>query len=526
MYASKNQLKPKVEKLQVFITDAYLYFLLSFYLLLVTSEGYQGIGNGKYQCFLWIHLAFLLILTMIDLEFLLMGEKKLEFHPRQFIKKDLWKNPSFYILLYLCFTVVSACFSEFPTVFWGLDRKEGLFTLVIYGLSYFYLQKFAVFSMKHLACFGCSMTVFCLIGFVQLCGYNPFSLYPAPYHFYDGGVHYSGQYWSTIGNTNLCVALLSMAVGVFAMALIRLDQKKINLLFCPLFLCVLAVLELKVEAGFVALLVGLPLMLPVALGNRRTIQRGFSVYGWIFLAVGASQLLVFSDKGLTLDCSFGVFFAVVGFILLQLLSRQKWTVFDAVAPRKIRNMLSVAVVALGLLFLLGLYTSPQLPEGYLQQAQEILHGNVEEEFGSSRIYIWKEVLERIPAHFWFGSGPDTLMMLEIEDFSRYDETLGQMIVEAIDVAHNEYLNIFIHQGVFALVTYLLAMGFSLFLWWNDQENSARAMAGAGVCFYLMQAFFGISMYLTAPYFWLLLAILNQNHPTELPSTTNSRRTKK
>ena len=95
--------------------------------------------------------------------------------------------------------------------------------------------------------------------------------------------------------------------------------------------------------------------------------------------------------------------------------------------------------------------------GMFHELHAILHGNAEGGFGSGRLHIWKSVLQRVPEHLLFGTGPDTMLYSDIEAFSRYDEVLGGTIVARIDIAHNEYLNILYHQGILALASYLGAL---------------------------------------------------------------------
>lgn len=147
-------------------------------------------------------------------------------------------------------------------------------------------------------------------------------------------------------------------------------------------------------------------------------------------------------------------------------------------------------------------------DGFLHEVHRIFHGDWNMTFGSGRIYIWESVLKLVPSRPWFGSGPDTMLYAGIEPFRRYDEVLGMVIVSQIDVAHNEYLNILFHQGVFALAAYLLALGSAAYKWVrNSAADPVCAMLGGAVLCYCIQAFFSFSMCITAPYFWLALGLL-------------------
>ena len=144
----------------------------------------------------------------------------------------------------------------------------------------------------------------------------------------------------------------------------------------------------------------------------------------------------------------------------------------------------------------------------LHEAHELLNGRWAPTFGSGRLYIWSETLRRAARRLPFGYGPDTMILVGIEPFRRYDERLGKTIVSMIDAAHNEYLNILFHQGVFALLAYLGMLVSALAEWIRHApERGSAAICGCGVLCYCIQALFGISQVITTPFFWVALALL-------------------
>lgn len=146
--------------------------------------------------------------------------------------------------------------------------------------------------------------------------------------------------------------------------------------------------------------------------------------------------------------------------------------------------------------------------GSLHELHEILHGRIDESFGSGRVHIWTETIKKIPEHLWFGAGPDTMLEAELEAFSRYDENLGIFLVGYIDAAHNEYLHILFCQGIFALLSYLAMLGCAAWQWLKSSENNAvAAIVGGAILCYCIQALFGISQSATTPLFWLALGLL-------------------
>lgn len=177
----------------------------------------------------------------------------------------------------------------------------------------------------------------------------------------------------------------------------------------------------------------------------------------------------------------------------------------------------LAVIAAGLVLLRGRDFGNQT----LHEAHELLNGRWSPRFGSGRLYIWSETLRRAAQRLPFGYGPDTMILTEIEPFRRYDARLGRTIVSLIDSAHNEYLNILFHQGVFALLAYLGMIVSALSGWLRRApERPAAAILGCGVLCYCIQALFGISQVITTPFFWVALALLVSSCNTSRPQTAD------
>lgn len=176
--------------------------------------------------------------------------------------------------------------------------------------------------------------------------------------------------------------------------------------------------------------------------------------------------------------------------------------------RRIIALILLAAIVLGLVFIF----LADVGDGTLHEAHEVLHGNVSESFGSSRIYIWKNVLSLVPQRLLLGMGPDTMSFELIEPFTRYEAELDMLFETHIDTAHNEYLNVLYHQGLFAMTAYLAALVIAAVKWVKQSEkNTAAAVCGAGVLCYCIQAFFGISMFITAPFMWISLGLLESSY---------------
>jgi O-antigen ligase len=141
--------------------------------------------------------------------------------------------------------------------------------------------------------------------------------------------------------------------------------------------------------------------------------------------------------------------------------------------------------------------------GFFYELHEILNGRISDKFGSNRIRIWREVISVIPERLFLGKGADSMVYERFEHFSTYYPALNKTLTTSIDVAHNEYLNVLYHQGLLGLCSYLAI----LFLTFTKFTKNPSALGVAAVA-YSVQAFFGFSMCLTAPYFWVIIALIH------------------
>lgn len=349
-----------------------------------------------------------------------------------------------FILLYLIFTGISSILSPYaPYTWFGVSRGEGLCTILLYCTCFFLVSTFGKIKSWLLPFFAVTVFLFDIICILQLHGYNPFSLYPEDCNYFDAYSAYPGAYLGTIGNVDLAAGFLCITIPVLWGAFLRTSHPKRILLLIPLGTSLYVLLRMWVLAGLVGVLFGGILSLPV--------------------------------------------------------------VIPASAAQKKRLFLLILFCIFSSLILLFLFDPGS---GLFHELHELLHGRVRDTFGTGRLYIWKQVLSRIPQHLWLGSGPDTMLLAKIPPFSRFDPGLNLFIHSEIDVAHNEYLNILFHQGIFALLSYLAALMYAAFYWIRySAQNGVIAVLGSAMLCYCIQAFFGFSMCLTAPFFWIVFALL-------------------
>ena len=423
------------------VTGGYLLLMATIFPLWFHKGGLTDISKAKANFFLILSAVYLFSLLFLFLGDLLHG--KIRFSSViSAVRRFSW--PQRFILFYLLFTLLSALLSDYSSVAWlGGSRGEGALCIAAYCLVFLCVSSFYEPNPLLLFGFGASVTVFCIISILQILGFNPFGLFPEigaanPF------LHYGASFLGTIGNIDSVATFFCIAIPIFWVALLRLSGRLRLLLTVPLLLCLYLLWKISVAAGFLGVVLGGLLSLPVVLPVGTKVKK--------YMAWGIALLLA--------GCLVGAYFL-------------------------------------------------DLPQEELHELHEILHGNFKNSYGSGRVFIWRRVLENFRYHLWFGTGPDTLSLTGVGERQLFNAAGEMTRVKLYDAAHNEYLNILYHQGIFALTAYLGALVFSAVHWLkNAAKDGACALLGAAALTYCIQAFFGISQPITAPYFWCVLATLN------------------
>jgi putative inorganic carbon (HCO3(-)) transporter len=145
------------------------------------------------------------------------------------------------------------------------------------------------------------------------------------------------------------------------------------------------------------------------------------------------------------------------------------------------------------------------PYDIIWQAREIMHGRMDDEFGSARGFVWRHAFNTAFENPILGHGPGTFHLALSDEVQ--NEAVQRFNV-FFDSAHNTYLHIAVNLGLPALAAYLVFIG-SLFLptfkrAFNRPILLAFAAAAAG---YLVQSFFQIDMLIDRPLLWVAFGIM-------------------
>jgi len=435
---ASNSQKPQV--LHRF-TDIYVAGMLSVFLLYPGTAGYANITAHKAALFFLLSGIYGLGVPLLRLGLTAGGAAAA---PKP---KAIWRKMGLgekLLLGYWVMTAISTALSRFPgTAFWGGARREGFVTISLYCLCCLWVSRYGQAKRWMLWLFAAAMCVNDALAIWQLAGGNPLGLYPDGMNYYDGFKLYAGQFLGTIGNVDLLSALLTVAIPVFWVAMLKMKGRRRFLLAVPLGMSLGVLFTAFVSGGVLGVTLGAVLTVPVVAKRGK---------GRRILAAGAGAML----------------------------------------------LLAVPVVYFG-----GSYMG-----GFLAEAAQIMRGQVEDSFGSGRIYIWRKSLELAKELPLFGGGPETMVYRSDAVFERFDPELNVTIRSYVDTAHNEYLNVLVNQGIFAMTAFVGTIAAALVRWVKRAPDSViTASCGAAVLAYAVQALFGISSLVSAPFFHLALGFL-------------------
>jgi len=261
------------------------------------------------------------------------------------------------------------------------------------------------------------------------------------------------------------------------------------------------------DSGRIGLIVALVLAIPFIIDSRKILGR------FLILAstwVGAYtlhtlfyQALILKER--TVGSLFPYALAVIGLLAAGILLTKWGQEKDSGA--QIKWKLGVILIAACLIAgivgveVLGRQDPETENTNFIYELREVLHGNIQDEFGTYRAYIWRNAFEVFPEYPIIGSGPDTF-------FYAFPEDAHRIVDEDYENAHNEYIQRLICQGILGLILYLVFLGGILLKSIPKAFKNPLVMAAlAAFVAYLAQAFFNISVVIASQMMWVLAGML-------------------
>ena len=147
-----------------------------------------------------------------------------------------------------------------------------------------------------------------------------------------------------------------------------------------------------------------------------------------------------------------------------------------------------------------------------EEVKEMASGNVTNNWGSQRGFIWKETLKIVPKYWFHGVGIDCLIYAFDGSY-----LITPWTNRIVDKVHNEYLQLLVTEGIFSLITYLVFLFYIFFtsirniFKYEKLDNSIYIGLFLAFIGYAIQAFANIRVTRVAPFFFILTGLLYQRY---------------
>ena len=199
--------------------------------------------------------------------------------------------------LFLMFGAVSAAVSEYGGVcLLGAGRYDGYLMSVLYAAVFYGVSFLGEPKPRHVWAAGISTFVCCAVALLQLCGLDPFWLYPEGMNYYDKYERMNAAFLGTIGNAGILAAFLTLTAPLLVCYAVLSRRRADRWLLLPGGLAVLVLLLCDVDAGVAALIGCVLVSVPTLIRSRKAaLAAGAAAGGTVLAGLGAVYFLPFSS---------------------------------------------------------------------------------------------------------------------------------------------------------------------------------------------------------------------------------------
>lgn len=474
-------------------TEVFILLMLFLYPLFVGFWGYTRLTDSKFVFFAAVTCGWLLCLLVGQC---CMGFVRL---------RAKASAVSLLLAAFLLLCGVSALLSPYrDSVALGGGRYDGLITTALCCCIFFGVRLYGTPKKRYLYALALAAALNCVVAVIQLFGVNALGLFPADYTYYDSGVKYSGEFLGLIGNVDLFSALLCLTLPAAMGVYIASGSRPLLLLPCMALMCFILTV-CGASGGRLAFAVVLLLCAPFLVTNSERLKRALEV--WTVLALSAALALAFEgvrgDGGVsvTLRASPLVWAAVclsAALALLRIVLKSR-----RFKSKSLRRFFALFNAFVAVSALLGVYFV-DTGSGAFSELHNILHGHIEDGYGSSRILIWKDTLALIGERPLLGGGPGTVAERLDIHFARYVAETGETLKTGVDNAHNVYLGIAADTGLISLLLYVAAQLVTVAAVLKKRRLQPILLCIlCGLFCYWCSDFFNLGLFIVSPIMWVL-----------------------
>lgn len=215
--------------------------------------------------------------------------------------------------------------------------------------------------------------------------------------------------------------------------------------------------------------------------------------------------LIMSTIGLIISGCMGCYLGFVSIILSIII----YIVYLIYKKQKVKSYIIKIIILFLCVLPIYLFSSHNRQrinkdvKSVINQVVDIMNGNMSNDFGNNRVEIWSKTLSVAPNYLIHGIGIDRFHYAL--DNGNFQTSNGLYV----DKAHNEYLQILITEGIFALISYLIFLGWVIKnVLKNTKYSYVYISLLLAIIGYLVQAFFGISVTRVTPYLYIIMGLAN------------------
>ena len=483
------------------LTEIYVVVIVVIYPLIVDKTGFFKILECKYRYFVFIASTYIALMLILVIYNMIFDKDKLK-ESVKFGKVQLT------ILVFLLLNIISCILSPYfkdYNLLVGIGRGEGLISMFLYCFSFLLISMFGKFNKRYILYFVISSILISSICIIQYIGFNPFNMYQ------DGIGTHNVSFIGTIGNLDFVSAMYTIMLTLSVSVFIFLDTKKYIKILCLIstYFGFFIFEVLDVLSGAVGFALTLILVLPYIITNSKRLYRLLIIISTILLGYITNLILnpvYHYDKGrLTLDIQFNlialiliILTAVIVFLAFIL---RKYVTYRLI-NKKIINYMYISMIIIACIGLIIMFFV-DMPFGIFHEIHEIMHGKLNDEFGTYRMFLWKRSLMIFKEYPLIGTGPDSFTARFMDKYTQDIINLGELTLN--DTAANVYLTMLVNIGILGLISYLVFVGLLLHKMIKKRNAFSTVFLISIICF-LIQDFFNLWTVIVTPVFFVLMAI--------------------
>ena len=437
------------------------------------------------------------------------------------------------VLVYWGVLLLSTLFSQYKDVALNGQgvRNDGFIIQTFYVVTYFVLSRLLRLQRFDLSIYGFGATVVAMLVMLHFFGHDVLDT-----GFAEPNWESKLLFMGPMGNINLTSYFVTVALTVTAAVYVTeqhlsFDKHGYLTLFC-FALMLWAELNLNTDAGIVALMVVVPVAMPLLLIDFRRVGRFLTVLSAALGVILFNRLVVRSDI-------LGKDFGQTGWLLLgaELVCVTFALLINdgtlRLAPSR-KTLLIVTLCVDGAALIGGLVAAAiaanTQTKGFLYEFGQILyHHNFSDKFGTNRFFTWKRTLKLVFVQrlslLLLGGGPDTFCNLFNEAFGK--ESTAFFNGRNLDKAHNEYLQLLVCSGLPGVGSFLAFLGIMVTKAFKKATDNPQLVCCAlGVVAYAVHAFFGYSLPINSPLMWVLFGLTGAAIRSGEPAETKQVNAKK